>query len=267
MMAKYPERVVCLTPETTEVLYLLEEEDRIVGISGYTVRPARARREKPRVAAFTTAKIDQILDLQPDLVLGFSDMQASIAADLLKRGVEIHVFNQRSVRGILNMVLTVGSLTGAQEKAAKLVKTLQANIENVKCQSKKIIRKPIVYFEEWYDPLISAVGWVSELIQIAGGIDCFPELAKEPGAMNRIIKDPKEVVIRKPDIIIGSWCGKKFHPETVCQRPGWDKISAVHDAQVYEIKSAHILQPGPVALTEGLSQVQKIVKKWVSSRT
>jgi iron complex transport system substrate-binding protein len=265
-MANHPERIICLSPETTEVLYLLEEEDRIVGISGYTVRPPRARREKPRVAAFTTAQIDEILALRPDLVLGFSDLQTGIAAELLKRGVEIHMFNQRSVKGILTMILTVGSLAGAAEKAANLVQTLEVSIERARRQSMNLTRKPIIYFEEWYDPVISGVGWVSDLIEISGGTDCFPEFAKEPAAVNRIVRDPQDVVLRKPDIIIGSWCGKKFHPEKVCQRPGWDEIPAVREGQVYEIKSAYILQPGPVAITEGLSRVQRIVAKWVNSR-
>ena len=262
MNAKYPERIVCLSTETTEVLYLLEEQDRIVGISGYTVRPSQARREKPKISAFTSAKIDKILDLKPDLVLGFSDLQAPIALDLIKRGVEVHIFNQRSVQGILGMILSLGSLVGAHRKARNLIQTLTVNIEKVKKQARKPSRHPRVYFEEWYDPLIAGVQWVSELIEIAGGIDCFPELAAEPSATNRIIKDPGDVVSKQPDIIIGSWCGKKFQPDVVCQRSGWSKIPAVRNGHVYEIKSANILQPGPAALIDGLSQLHEIIMKW-----
>jgi len=263
MNAKYPERIVCLSTETTEVLYLLEEQDRIVGISGYTVHPSRARKEKPKISAFTSARIDRILDLKPDLVLGFSDLQAPIAVDLVKRGVEVHIFNQRSIQGIINMILTLGSMVGALQKAQSLIQMLTKNIEKVRQEASKLSKHPKVYFEEWYDPLITGVGWVSELIEIAGGIDCFPELAVEPSAANRIIKNPGDVISRKPDIIIGSWCGKKFHPEVVCQRPGWDTIPAVRNGHVYEIKSAHILQPGPAALTDGLSQLHEIIIKWI----
>jgi iron complex transport system substrate-binding protein len=262
MNAKYPERIVCLSTETTEVLYLLEEQDRIVGISGYTVRPSQARREKPKISAFTSAKIDKIVDLKPDLVLGFSDLQAPIALDLIKRGVEVHIFNQRSVQGILGMILSLGSLVGAHRKAQNLIQTLTVNIEKVKKQARKLSRHPRVYFEEWYDPLIAGVQWVSELIEIAGGIDCFPELAAEPSATNRIIKDPGDVVSKQPDIIIGSWCGKKFQPDVVCQRSEWSKIPAVRNGHVYEIKSANILQPGPAAVTDGLSQLHEIIVKW-----
>lgn len=262
MDARYPERIVCLTPETTEVIYLLEEQDRIVGISGYTVRPSRARREKPKISAFTSAQIDRILDLKPDLVLAFSDLQAGIAGDLIKKGVEVHIFNQRSVQGIFNMILTLGSMVGALQKAQKLIQSLNTNVEKIRLKANKLSRHPIVYFEEWYDPLITGVGWVSELIEIAGGIDCFSALAAESCAINRMIKKPEEVVSKQPDIIIGSWCGKKFQPDVVCRRSGWDKIPAVGTGHVYEIKSAYILQPGPAALTEGLSKLHEIIMKW-----
>ena len=255
-------RIVCLTEETTEALYLMGEQDRIVGISGFTVRPAIARKEKPKVSAFTSAKIDKILALEPDLVLAFSDMQADITAELVRAGLQVHVFNQRSVDEILAMLHTLGALIGEPEKASKLVAGYQQNIDQALQQSKNLSHKPVIYFEEWNEPLISGIKWVAELIGIAGGIDCFPELSKEAGGKGRIIADPQQVVARKPDIIIGSWCGKKFRPEQVAQRPCWDKIPAVKNGQVFEIKSVNILQPGPAALTDGLRQLQQLVENW-----
>jgi iron complex transport system substrate-binding protein len=257
-----PQRIVCLTAETTEVLYLLGEEDRIAGISGYTTRPARARREKPKVAAFTSAKIDKILDLKPDLVLGFSNLQADIAAELIRAGVEVHVFNQRSVDEILRMVTTVGALVGVPEKAATLVNALEQDIKSVRDAASRLTRCPKVYFEEWNDPLITGIRWASELIETAGGQDCFAELAQFPSAKERILADASVVIERTPDIIIGSWCGKKFHPEQVMARPGWDTMPAVRNAQVFEIKSADILQPGPSAIQYGLKQLQQIIQEW-----
>ena len=252
-----------MTEETTETLYLLEEEWRIVGISGFTVRPARARKEKPKVSAFTSAKIDKILELKPDLVLGFSDLQADIAADLIRRGVEVHVFNHRTVQEIFRMIATLGGMVGCQAKTAALVEELQSNLDEIKACADTFTRRPKVYFEEWDEPQISGISWVSELVRLAGGEDCFPELAGQSLAKNRIVADPDEVIRRRPDIIFGSWCGKKFRPEKVRARPGWDAIPAVKDNQLFEIKSPLILQPGPAALTEGVRELHKYIKQWV----
>ncbi len=262
----YAERIVCLTEETTETLYLLGEENRIVGISGFTVRPPQARKEKPKVSAFTSAKIDEILALKPDLVLGFSDLQADIAAQLIRAGIDVFVFNQRSVAGILRMIRQVGALVGAHERTEQLIAELENNIAQAKTNAEKFARRPRVYFEEWYDPLISGIGWVSELIGIAGGDDVYPELGAEPAAKNRIIADPAQVIPRNPDIILGSWCGRKFRPEKVVARPGWEDMPAVRDAQVFEIKSPIILQPGPAALSDGLFALQQIFSAWDADR-
>lgn len=264
--ADFPNRIVCLTEETTETLYLLGEQARIVGISGYTVRPPQARREKPRVAAFTSARIDRILDLRPDLVIGFSDLQADIAAQLIRAGVAVTVFNQRSVNGILQMIRMLGAMVGAHQGADALVKELSSGIEAVRVEAGHDRTRPRVYFEEWHDPLFSAIAWVSELIHIAGGEDCFPELATEPAGKDRIISDPDEVIRRQPDIIIASWCGRRFRPEAVRSRPGWTHIPAVRDGQLYEIKSPDILQPGPAALTDGLRQIAEIVRSWQQTK-
>lgn len=258
----YPERIVCLTDETTETLYLLGEQARIVGISGYTVRPPRARKEKPKVSAFTSAKIDKILALEPDLVLGFSNLQADIAADLIRAGVEVHVFNQRSVNGILQMIGLLGAMVGVPEKASALVAQYRQQLETARQQSLTFGKRPKVYFEEWDEPMISGIRWVSELIGIAGGDDCFAELSTEHSAKQRIIADPQEVVRRAPDIIIGSWCGKKFRPDHLAARPSWDSIPALQQQRVYEIKSCDILQPGPAALSDGLAQICRIVNDW-----
>ena len=264
MSAGHPERVVCLTEETTETLYLLGEEDIIVGISGFTVRPWRARNEKPRVSAFTSAKIDRILALNPDLVLGFSDLQADIAADLIRRGITMLVFNHRSVAGILKMIRTLGGMVGAGEPAEQLAREYENRILEIRRRTDNSAYRPRVYFEEWDEPQISAIRWVSELIGIAGGEDVFPELAAHPDSKSRIIADPAEVIRRAPDIIIGSWCGKKFRAEKVAARLGWDTIPAVSTGNLYEIKSSEILQPGPAALTDGLDQLQRIIGQWQS---
>ena len=242
-----------MTEETTETLYLLGEERRIVGISGFTVRPPRARREKPRVSAFTSAKIDRIVELQPDLVLGFSDLQADIAAELIRLGIEVHIFNQRSVAEILRMIATLGGMVGCESKAHALIEQLAAGITRVRSAAAAFPRRPRVYFEEWDEPPISCIRWVSELIGIAGGEDCFPELSRESLGKNRIIADPLEVPRRAPEVIFGSWCGKKFRPELVAGRAGWAHVPAVRDGHLYEIKSSIILQPGPAALTDGLA--------------
>ncbi len=264
MPAHHPERIVCLTEETTETLYLLGEERRIVGISGFTVRPPRARREKPRVSAFTSAKLDRIVALRPDLVLGFSDLQADIAASLVRAGLEVHVFNHRSVAGILRTIAVLGGLVGCEAKAAALVERLETRLEAVRAAAAGLPRRPKVYFEEWDEPQISSIQWVSELIGIAGGDDCFPELAREPLGRQRIIVDPLEVVRRAPDLIFGSWCGKKFRPERVAARAGWAEVPAVQQCELHEIKSPIILQPGPAALTDGLDALHAHIRRWAS---
>ena len=260
------ERIVCLTEETTETLYSIGEDWRIVGISGFTVRPPRARREKPRVSAFTSAKIGEILQLQPDLVLGFSDIQADIAAELIGQGVEVHVFNHRSVDGILRMIRTLGAMVGCAEKGEELAVRLAANLAEVQERAHGFQERPRIYFEEWSDPMISGIRWVSELVGYAGGEDCFPDLAESPLAKGRIIEDPQEVVRRAPDMIIGSWCGRKFRPEKVVARPGWEQIPAVRDGHVHEIKSSVILQPGPAALTDGVAAIQELIERWARQR-
>jgi iron complex transport system substrate-binding protein len=257
MPARYPERIVCLTEETTETLYLLGEERRIVGISGYTVRPPRARAEKPRISSFLTAKTEKILELKPDLVLGFSDLQADISRDLVKAGLNVVIFNQRSVEEILGMIQMLASMVGAGQKGERLVASLEKNLDEVRRRAPK--RRPKVYFEEWDEPMISAIRWVSELVEIAGGEDVFREKSFAQAASGRIVADPMEVVKRKPDVILGSWCGKKFRPERVKARPGWAAIPAVANDQLFEIKSAEILQPGPAALTDGVRRIHEIL--------
>ena len=259
-------RIVCLTEEPTEILYRLGEDRRIVGISGFTVRPPRARKEKPKVSAFTSAKIGRILALEPDLVFGFSDIQADIAADLIRSGIEVHIFNHRSVAGILRTVRAIAGLVGCAEKGEALAVELQAGLDRVAERAAEraaaLPRRPRVYFEEWYDPLISGIRWVSELIELAGGEDCFGELRDCGLAKDRIIADPNEVVRRAPDLIIGSWCGRKFRPERVAARPGWAGIPAVAGGHLYEVKSALILQPGPAALTDGVDALARIIGGW-----
>jgi iron complex transport system substrate-binding protein len=257
-----PQRIVCLTEETTEWLYLLGQEHRIVGISGYTVRPARARVEKPRVSAYLTAKVDKILALRPDCVFGFSDLQADIAAELIRKGVQVTVFNQRSVAEIFSVLFQVAAMVGQVERAAELMDAMQARLQAIQTAASSLPRRPRVFFEEWDVPHISAIRWVSELVGIAGGDDCFPELALQPMGKNRIIAHSDEIVRRNPDIIIGSWCGKKFRPEKVAARVGWDSVNAVKNGQLFEIKSCDILQPGPAALTDGVEQLHRIIMDW-----
>lgn len=257
-----PQRIICMTEETTEWLYLLGEEARIVGISGYTVRPRRAREEKPRVSAFTSAKINKILALQPDCVFGFSDMQADIAAELIRAGVQVTIFNQRSVAQIFSMMAQVAAMVGQSERGLALIAGMQAQLAKIADAAAQLPRRPRVYFEEWDEPHISAIRWVSELLGIAGGDDCFPELAAQSLGKNRIIADGDEIIRRNPDIIMGSWCGKKFRPEKVAARAGWDQVSAVKNGQLFEIKSVDILQPGPAALTDGVAQLHRIVMDW-----
>ena len=262
MSSDYPERIVCLTEETTETLYLLGEDARIVGISGFTVRPPRARREKPKVSAFTSAKIDRIVALEPDLVLCFSDLQADIAAALARAGIEVHLFNHRSVAGILRMIRLLGGMIGCAERAAALARRLEAGVGATREAATRLPRRPRVYFEEWDEPQIAGIRWVGEIIEIAGGDNCFPELAVKPLGRDRIVADPQEVVRRAPDIIFGSWCGKKFRPERVAARPGWDSLPAVRDGELHEVKSAIILQPGPAALTDGLAEIHAHIRRW-----
>jgi iron complex transport system substrate-binding protein len=259
-----PRRIVCLTEETTEVLYLLGEQARIVGISGYTVRPPEARRDKPKVSAFTSARIDRIVELRPDLVLGFSDLQADIAAELIRAGLEVHVFNQRSVAGILAMIRRLGAMVGAAGRAAALADQLAARLDELRARTSRQPR-PLVYFEEWDGPLITGIGWVSELIEIAGGQDCFAELRSGRAARERIVT-PELVLERRPEIIVGSWCGKRFRPERVAARPAWHNVPAVAGGRIYELKSSLILQPGPAALTDGLDALAKIIGRWAEEQ-
>ena len=257
-----PQRIVCLTEETTEWLYLLGQEARIVGISGYTVRPRRAREEKPKVSAFINAKIDRILALRPDCVFGFSDLQADIAAELIRKGVQVTVFNQRSVGEIFSMLFQVASMVGESARALELLEAMRRRLDAIAQAAQALPRRPRVFFEEWDEPHISAIRWVSELVGIAGGDDCFPELAAQPLGKDRIIADGAEIVRRNPDIVIGSWCGKKFRPEKVAARPGWQGVNAVKNGQLFEVKSADILQPGPAALTDGVERLHRIVMEW-----
>src|SRR5579871_4075638 len=262
MKTYYPQRIVCLTEETTETIYLLGQQHRIVGISGFTVRPPEARKDKPKVSAFTSAKLDKIAALKPDLVLGFSDLQADIAADLVKLGLEVHIFNHRSVADIFRMISTLGGMLGCETDTRRLTAELEAGLEKLKAAAAKLPRRPKVYFEEWDLPQISGIAWVSELVGIAGGDDIFPELAKESLAKNRIVADPLEVPRRAPDIILGSWCGKKFRPKQVAARPGWAEVPAVREGELHEIKSSLILQPGPAALTDGVNAIHSIISDW-----
>ena len=262
MDSRYPCRIICLTEEPTEVLYALGQEDRIVGISGFTVRPARARREKPRVSAFTSAKVDRILELRPDFVIGFSDIQAEIAHALIKKGIEVWISNHRTVEGILGYVRRLGAMVGAAAQAERYALDLEAHIVSVRQAAALMPRRPRVYFEEWDEPPITCIRWVSELIGIAGGDDVFPERALCGLGKDRILQDPGEVIRRAPDIILGSWCGKRFRPTIVASRAGWESIPAVRDGELHEIKSPVILQPGPAALTDGLDAIHRIVRQW-----
>jgi iron complex transport system substrate-binding protein len=259
-----PARIVCLTEETVETLYLLGEDARMVGVSGYAVRPARVRKEKPRVSAFISADVPKILALEPDLVLAFSDLQADIVAELVRANVAVHAFNQRDVAGILDMIRTLGALVGAADKAERLAASLTARVEAVHQRSLSLPRRPRVYFEEWDEPMISGLGWVSELVGAAGGIEVFPALAAKKNAKDRIVS-PEAVIAAQPDIIIGSWCGKKFVPAKVAARPGFGEVPAVASGWLREVKSTLILQPGPAALTDGLDALSAIVTEWALS--
>jgi iron complex transport system substrate-binding protein len=267
MSARHPERIVCLTEETTETLYLLGEERRIVGISGYTVRPPRARREKPRVSAFLSARLEKIIELKPDLVLGFSDLQADIARDLAKAGLNVFLFNQRSVGEILSMILVLASLVGVEDKGRQLVASLEQGLERIREAARRFPRRPRVYFEEWDEPMISGIRWVSELVELAGGEDVFSDQSHAQAATGRLVQDPSEVVRRNPEVMLASWCGKKFRPERVTARAGWGDVDAVKNQMLFEIKSADILQPGPAALTDGVARIHAILKDFVARAT
>ena len=260
-----PQRIVCLTEETTEWLYLLGEQDRIVGISGYTVRPRRARQEKPRVSAFLDGRIDQIVALQPDLVIGFSDMQAALADKLIRAGLNVLVTNQRSVAQIFDTLRLVAGLVGAQDRAEAWIAGCHAEHARTAAVAAGWPRRPRVYFEEWDVPMISAIQWVSQLVTVAGGDDVFPELALQAAGRNRVIADGLEPARRAPDLIVGSWCGKKFRPEKVAARAGWSDVPAVRHGRLHEIKSCDILQPGPAALTDGLEQLHRCCADWAQA--
>ena len=260
-----PRRIVCLTEETVETLYLMGEDARIVGVSGYAVRPPQVRKEKPRVAAFISADLPKILALEPDLVLTFSDLQAGIVADLVKAGVAVHAFNQRDVAGIFAMIETLGGLIGEPAKSAALCAGLRKQLDEARARGAALPARPRIYFEEWDEPMISGIGWVSELIEAAGGIEVFPDLAMKKSAPERVVTF-EQVIAAKPDIIIGSWCGKKFVPERVKARPGFGTIPAVQNDFMREIKSAIILQPGPAALTDGLGAIEAIIAEWVAGQ-
>lgn len=256
------ERIACLSTEAVEVLYAIGAEDQIAGISGYTVYPARARAEKPKVSGFSSAKTERILAVNPDLVVAYSNMQSELCRELIAAGVEVHAFNQRTLSGIFQMIHVLSALTGKAERGAQLVAELQAQIAQARRISAGWTRKPKIYFEEWNEPMMSCIGWVSELIGVAGGEDAFVDLAGFHSAKERIIADPAEVIRRAPDIIIGSWCGKKFQPDSVIRREGWAAVPAVRNAQIWEIKSPDILSPGPSAIRHGLPQLQKIIADW-----
>jgi iron complex transport system substrate-binding protein len=258
-----PERIVCLTEETVETLYLLGEEARIVGVSGYAVRPPRVRKEKPRVSAFISADFEKILALEPDLVLTFSDLQADIAAQLIRRNVAVHAFNHRDIAGIFDMIRTLGALVDATDRAEALAATLERRLADVRAHATQLHRQPRVYFEEWDEPMISGIRWVAELIEIAGGIEVFPDLSPRKNAKDRIIT-PQQLIDARPDIIVGSWCGKKFVPAKVAARPGFADIPAVRDGFLREIKSPLILQAGPAALTDGVDALAGIIAEWAA---
>ncbi len=260
------QRIACLSTEAVETLYALKAEEFIAGISGFTVRPPRARTEKTRISGFSSSSLERILAVRPDLVIGFCDMQADICRDLVKAGVEVHQFNQRTVEGILRMIAVLAALVQREEAGRALIASLRADIARAQERAAPWVRKPVIYFEEWNDPLMSGIGWAAQLIELAGGVDAFPELSSQPGAKERIIAEPLEVVRRAPDIIVASWCGKKFQPAQLASRPQWDTIPAVREQMLFEIKSPDILSPGPAAITEGLRQLGDIVAHWQAAQ-
>lgn len=264
-MSAYPKRIVCLTEETVETLYALGADNLIVGVSGFAVRPQRVRKEKPRISTYLDARFDDILALQPDLVLAWSDLQADMVAELIRRGVDVMCFNQRGIDGILDMIVRLGALVGLADAAEQYAAVLRAGLDDAAARGAMRTRKPRVYFEEWYDPLIGGIQWVSELVELCGGIDIFPEHRDQQAARGRIIADPREPVHRRPDILIASWCGKMFKPDVVRQRPGWEQFNPVVRNMMFEIPSPIILQPGPAALTDGVAAILRIYDTWESS--
>ena len=262
MWQVFPERIVCLTEEPTEVLYALGEEDRIVGISQFTVRPDRARRDKPKVSAFTSARHEKILELEPDLVIGFSDIQADIARDLVAAGVEVWISNHRTVAGIDGYVRRLGAMVGAADRAAAYADRLMAGVDEVARAAALLPRRPRVYFEEWFDPHITGIGWVSELVGIAGGDDVFADRASASLAKDRIVADPMEIARRRPDIVLASWCGRRAQLDQIRSREGWESVPAIRHDDIHEVDSSIILQPGPAALTDGLREIHRIVGAW-----
>lgn len=260
-----PRRIVCLTEETTECLYRMGEEDRVVGISAFTVRPPRARDEKPVVSQFVKANLEAIADLHPDLALAFSDLQADIAADLIRRGIETHCFNQRSVAGILDMIRRLGALIGEPAKGEALAAELEGGLEAIERAAAAFPRRPRVYFEEWHDPMISGIRWVSELIGIAGGEDIFPEFRSAVLAKDRTVSGPGAVLEREPEVYMASWCGRKFRPDYLEKREGWPEAPFMKAGRVYEIDSSTILQPGPAALTDGVLTIHRILAEVVGA--
>ena len=258
----YPKRIVCLTEEPTEVLYHLGEQDRIVGISQFTVRPAEARRDKPKVSAFTSARLDRILELDPDLVIGFSDIQADLARDLIKQGVEVWISNHRTVDGILSYILRLGAMVGRTDEARTRVGDITRHIAAVRQRAAELPQRPKVYFEEWDDPMITAIGWVSEIIGIAGGDDIFSDRSTSSLASDRIIADPEEVARLRPDVLLASWCGKKLQPDVVWARSAWEELEPVRSRTIHEVPADIILQPGPAALTDGLDHIHEIITAW-----
>lgn len=261
------QRIACLSTESVETLYALGAEQFIAGISGFTVRPARARAEKPKISGFSSSKLERILAVEPDLAIGFCNLQADICRDLAQAGVEVHLFNQRSIAGILRMVTVLAALVQREETGRRMVAELQAQIDAARAQAAQWTRRPVIYFEEWNEPLMSGIGWAAEAIELAGGTDAFPELSVHQSARQRIIADPAEVVRRAPDIIIGSWCGKKFQADSLNARAGWDAIPALRNNMVFEIKSPDILSPGPSVITEGLPQICAMVARWQEAQT
>lgn len=251
-MDRFARRIVCLTEEPTEILCHLGEEARIVGISGFTIRPKGISRRKPKISAFTSARFDAIVALEPDLVIGFSDLQADLAAELIRRGVQVAIFNQRSVSEILDTLVRIGALVGRADEACRWAAELEARIESIRRRPR--VHRPSVYFEEWPEPMISGIRWAEELVQIAGGEPIFPELLDKGLAKDRIV-DPDEVRRRAPELILASWCGKKVDVPSILRRPGWDSIPAVRERRIVEIRSSEILQPGPAALTDGLDRI------------
>jgi iron complex transport system substrate-binding protein len=260
----YPKRIVCLTEETTETLYLLGEGDRVVGISGYTVRPPEAR-QKPKVSSFLHARYEKIAALEPDLILAFSDLQAEITNDLVRRGYPVFTFNQRSVAEILQMIRVLAGIVGVAARGEALAASLARGLDDIRERASTLPYRPRVFFEEWYDPLISGIRWTEELVSIAGGEPIFPELEHASLAKDRIVTS-EQVIARAPDVIIGSWCGKPVRAARIASRPGWSEVPAVKHGRIYEVKSTYILQPGPAALTEGVQQLERIIRASVQSR-